>query len=113
MSTQEHDTIDLIAHQPDGDIAVLIIVEDRPWGDRGELLHDLQAKLNTYLSYITEGRLEVEYPSLTGRPVLIELRCSFPPGDREIEFLEIVGPRYFAPLGIRLTWRLIGGCPIQ
>ncbi|MGL5017958.1 MAG: DUF6572 domain-containing protein [Luteolibacter sp.] len=50
MAVQETDTIDAIFHHPQTDEVLLSMVEHRVWGQRGELLPDVQAKLNTYLA---------------------------------------------------------------
>jgi hypothetical protein len=36
------------------------------------------------------------------------LRCSQPPGDRELEFLRIVAAKHLEPAGIHFRWKLIG-----
>ena len=108
MSVAEVETIDFVAHDPGRDEALLVLVEERAWQDSGALLHDLQAKLNSYLLYVVEGKLGAEYPSLEGKPVHFQLRSSYPLGERELGFLRIVCKHHFAPAGIRFSWRIIG-----
>ena len=62
MSAAQHDTIDFITLDPRRDVVVLVMIEERPWGASGLLLPDVQAKLNTYLEYVTAGRLTREHP---------------------------------------------------
>ena len=104
MTAAQHNTIDFVAYDSETRSVILVIVEDRPWGERGELLHDLQAKLNTYLNYVTSGQLKTDYPEVAGKPVKIELRSSYPPGSREREFIDIVVKNHFQPEGIDFGW---------
>jgi hypothetical protein len=107
VTTRDHQTIDLVAHHEATDTVLLVMVEDRPWGNRGALLPDLEEKLNTYLSYALDGGLAEDYPDYVGKPIRIELRALHPPGEREEEFLEIVRERHLSPVGIALRWSLI------
>src|SRR2546423_1382919 len=107
MSVSQPDVVDFVAHDPLKDEALLVMVEERAWGDHGELLPELQAKLNTYLGFI-EHQLSVDYPALTGKPVHVQLRSSFPPGNAELEFLRIALEQHLAPEGIQFSWRIIG-----
>lgn len=76
MSVAQADKIDIVALDPKSDRVLLIMVEDRPWGDKGELLQNLQDKFNTYLAFVTEGQLLQEYPDMKGKKVEIQLRSS-------------------------------------
>jgi hypothetical protein len=108
MTTEQHNTIDFVAHDSTTGTVILVLVEDRPWGHCGERLHDLQAKFNAYLDYIVSGRLEADYPQVAGKRVKIELRSSYPPGARELEFMDIVVRNHFKPEGIDFGWSEIG-----
>jgi hypothetical protein len=104
MTTADHDTIDHIAYDEPARTVILVIVEDRPWGEHGLLLPDLQWKMNTYFSYVVDGRLIADYPALEGERVRIELRCAYPPGDRETEFIDIVSREHLKPAEIDFRW---------
>jgi len=108
MTVEQHSVIDFVAHDPDEDVVLLVMVEAREWGEVGELLPDLQEKLNTYFRYATGGQLVADYPQVAGKPVRIELRASSTPGEREMEFFRIVTTRHFAPAGIAFAWKVIG-----
>ena len=77
------------------------MVEHREWGDKGELLPDLQAKLNTYLAFVVDGQLEQRYPALKGKRVRFRLHSQQPPGERERQFIQIVRKQDLAPRGIQ------------
>ena len=100
MTTSQHDTVDFVAYDPQTNTVILVLVEDRPWGEQGELLPDLQAKFNTYLSYTLDGQLVADYPIADGKQVRFELRSLFPPGQREKEFLDIVNRQHLRPVSI-------------
>ena len=109
MTVSASGTIDFVAHDPARDEALLVMVEDRTWGESGALLPELQAKFNTYLDYVTTGQIRQGYPDLGGKPVHIQLRSVEPPNAREREFLRIVAKKHLGPKGIRLSLRVIGG----
>ena len=107
MSVKETDVIDFIAYNAQNDWILLVMVETREWGDKGALLPDLQAKLNTYLGYALDGRLICDYPAYASKPIRIELRTQYPPTSREHQFLDIVAKEDLEPRGIRFGWQLI------
>jgi len=108
MAVADAGTIDIVAHDPARDEALLVMVEDRPWPTNGAFLTDLEAKLNTYLLYVTGGRLVVAFPDLKDKPVHFQLRTTFPPGERELEYLRLVDKQHLRPASIRFSWRIIG-----
>jgi hypothetical protein len=108
LTVAQADVIDFIVHDPKRDEALLVMVEDRPWLDKGHLLIDLETKLNTYLAYISNGQMAADFPNLRGKPVHVQLFASAPPGPREIEFLRIVSGQHLTPRGIWLSRKLIG-----
>ncbi|MGH8707491.1 MAG: DUF6572 domain-containing protein [Burkholderiales bacterium] len=108
MTVAASGMIDFVAHDPGRDEALLVMVEERPWGSSGHLLGELQAKLNVYLDYIVSGQLERAYPQLTAKRVNVQLRAVDPPGPRELEFLAIVARTQFLARDVRLTWQTIG-----
>jgi hypothetical protein len=105
MAVADRNIIDIVAKSHAGE-ALLVMVEDREWGSKGELLEDLQAKLYTYLAF-AEDQLGAEYPQLVGLPLHIQLRTEHAPGVRELEFLRLANERVLAPGGIRLSWQLL------
>jgi hypothetical protein len=107
MTTEDHGTIDFVAYDREAGCVILVVVEERPWGERGGLLPDLQAKLNTYLEYVTSGQLKADYAEASKASVQIELRCTYPLGTREKEFLDIAIRNYFRPENIEFSWNLI------
>ncbi|HJZ66603.1 MAG TPA: DUF6572 domain-containing protein [Blastocatellia bacterium] len=108
MTVSVAGTIDFIAHDPAHDEALLVMVEDRGWGDAGTLLPDLEAKLNVYLDYVTSGQLQAAYPDLVDKPIHFQLRSLERPGKRELEYLRVVATQDLSPRGIRLSFKVIG-----
>jgi hypothetical protein len=106
MTVSHRDKIDLVGRDQDG-TAVLVLVEEREWGDAGALLPELQDKLNTYYVYVTGGRLAAEYPVLAGSPVRFELKCMRSPTQRELDYLQTWKERALDPMGIRWSWALL------
>ena len=108
MTVSASGVIDFVAHDPTRDEVLLVLVEERSWGDAGCLLPDLQEKLNVYLNYVETGQLERAFPDLGGKRINVRLHSSEAPGERELEFLEIVTRKVFRPRHMRMTWRVIG-----
>jgi len=113
MAVQESNVIDIVTYNSDKDRVMLVMVETREWGDRGALLPELQAKLNTYLGYALDGQMACDYPAYASKPVRIELRTQHQPTSREQQFLDIVAKQDLQRRGIGFGWRLIGSSPPQ
>ena len=109
MTMQSHKVIDLVSHDPKSDAVVLSMVEDRDWGNKGELLLDLQEKLNTYLAFVLDGKLEQQYPAMKGKKVRFRLHSQQAPGYRERQFIQVVLKQDLTPRGIEWQESLISG----
>jgi hypothetical protein len=79
--------VDMIAHDPKTDEAVLIMNEPRPWDDSDERLHELQERFNTYVSFLLDGEFAEWDPKLAQKPARIELRCAEMPEGRGLDLL--------------------------
>jgi hypothetical protein len=81
--------IDMIAHDPKTDEAVLVMDEPHPWnGDDADVrLHRLQERFNAYVSFLLDGEFAEWDPKLAQKPVRIEMRCTHMPDTRTIELL--------------------------
>jgi hypothetical protein len=73
---QQPNVIDLITYDPRHDEVILVIVEEKAFNGDSKLLFQLQNKINLYLSFILDGHLEKQYPSMKDKPVRIRLDCS-------------------------------------
>lgn len=71
-------TIDLVAQDADGTY-MLVMIEDRPWGDDPDQATQLQEKINSYAGFIFDGSLVRHYPETEGQPVRIRLDCDQAP----------------------------------
>ena len=102
MGLDQHNKIDIVSLDKSGGTVVLSMVETRPWGQHGELLPDLQAKLNTYLSYTLDGQLPKDYPDVAHKRVTFRLHFAYVPGPQEELFLQLLRERYLEPN--RIGW---------
>jgi len=107
MALDEHQKIDLVSLDKTGAVVTLTMVETRPWGTRGGLLADLQAKLNTYLAYALDGEMLQHYPQVAGKRVRFRLNSSFHPGPEEQRLIDLVRREYLAPEGIEWEQELL------
>jgi hypothetical protein len=64
--------IDLVTERSDGSF-VLVMVETRPWDGSKQRIRELQAKIQSYVSFALDGAMAREYPDSVGRPVIVRL----------------------------------------
>ena len=105
MSVSDTNKIDLVSDDPSNNTVVLSIVEERNWGQSGELLPDLQKKIKSYLAYALDGQLLREYPDMVGKRIKFRLYYDFEPGPLETQFIEIAKQQWFSPDGIEWEQR--------
>jgi Family of unknown function (DUF6572) len=79
--------IDVIAHDPKADEAVLVMNQPLPWNDSDEQLYELQERFNTYVSFLLDGEFAEWHPQLAQKPVRIEVRCAQMPEGRTLDLL--------------------------
>ena len=79
--------IDMIAHDPKTDEAVLVMNEPEPWNDSDDRLLELQERFNAYVSFLLDGEFAESEPDLARKRARIEVRCAHMPGSRAIELL--------------------------
>ncbi len=79
--------LDAFAHDTREDLLVLAMFETRPWEHGEKQLYQLQEKLNAYVSFILDGEMKDTFPHLAEKAVRIELRTSYEPSRRAMEFL--------------------------
>ena len=113
MTVAESSIVDFVGVDPLTGEVFLSMVEERDWGREGELLPDLQAKLNTYLEYVESGQLKENYPDLAGARITFRLHFMFEPGAREREFIRIVVQQHLNPRRIGWEQGLIGSSHVH
>jgi hypothetical protein len=84
------DVIDMIAHDPKTDEAVLVMTEPDAWDGSDGRLHQLQERFNTYASFLLDGEFAEAHPELAEKRVRIEVRCAQMPDSRAIELLGMI-----------------------
>ncbi|HEY3357890.1 MAG TPA: DUF6572 domain-containing protein [Polyangia bacterium] len=92
--------IDLVTSKSDG-TSVLLMIEERPWDGSDERLDQLQAKVNSYVSYALDGYLENQFPETAGMPFELRLDCASEPDQRSEEFIRRLN-QALAKYGTRL-----------
>lgn len=109
MSVEDPSVIDFVAHDPKGEV-VLVMVEGREWDGSSERLFELQEKINNYAAFATDGQLVQKYPDFVGKPVRLELRCVGDPDPATGRFLEMAKQRLRSS-GLSLSVKRIGAHP--
>ena len=79
--------VDLIAHDPKTDEAVLVMDEPEAWDDSDERLFQLQERFNAYVSFLLDGEFAECHAELAQKRARIEVRCAHMPGTRAIDLL--------------------------
>src|ERR1700731_84191 len=79
--------IDMIAHDPKTDEAVLIMNEQAAWDGSDERLLQLQERFNAYVSFLLDGEFAEWDPKLAQKRARIEGRCAYLPDARAIDLL--------------------------
>jgi len=82
--------IDVIAHDPKADEAVLVMNEPNEWDGSDDQLLSLQERFNTYVSFLLDGEMAETHPEFAGKPARIELRCAQMPDTRALELLGLI-----------------------
>jgi uncharacterized protein DUF6572 len=79
--------IDMIAHDPKTDEAVLVMNEPEPWNGSDDRLFQLQERFNAYVSFLLDGEFAEWDPKLARKRARIEVRCAHMPDTRAIELM--------------------------
>ena len=79
--------IDMIAHDPEADEAVLVMNEPGPWDGSEQRLIELQERFNAYVSFLLDGEFAEWDPKLAQKRARIEVRCAHVPDARAIDLL--------------------------
>jgi hypothetical protein len=79
--------IDMIAHDPKTDEAVLVMNESEPWNGSNERLLELQERFNAYVSFLLDGEFAEWDPKLAQKRVRIEVRCAHLPDAQALDLL--------------------------
>ena len=79
--------IDMIAHDPKKDEAVLVMNEPGPWDGSEKRLLELQERFNAYVSFLLDGEFAEWDPKLAQKRVRIEVRCAHLPDAGALDLL--------------------------
>jgi len=77
--------IDMIAHDPERDEAVLVMNEPAPWDGSNERLLEIQERFNAYVSFLLDGEFAEWDPKLAQKRARIEVRCAHRPDARALD----------------------------
>jgi len=79
--------IDMIAHDPKTDQAVLIMNEPAAWDGSDERLLELQERFNAYVSFLLDGEFTEWDSKLAQKRARIEVRCAHLPDASALDLL--------------------------
>jgi len=79
--------IDVIAHDPKADQAVLVMNEPDVWDGSDERLLRVQERFNCYVSFLLDGEFAEWNPKLAQKRARIEVRCAHMPDAKGLELL--------------------------
>ena len=98
--------VDLVTLDEASDEVVLVMLEQRPWGSDPQQLRQVEAKFNSYLSYVLGGHLVQQYPIYAERGVRFQLDCVENPRAEDQAFFTAMS-NFAASEGIRLVVRVV------
>ena len=103
--------IDLFGLDQSRGEVLLAMHESRAWDDSDERLHQLQEKLNAYVSFLLDGEMIEAHPELAGKPARIELRCAHMPDERALGLLNLIHEQLaLQEIGMEVVVAEAGGC---
>jgi hypothetical protein len=79
--------IDMIAHDPKTDQAVLVMNQPGLWDSSEQRLLELQERFNAYVSFLLDGEFAEWDPKLAQKRARIEVRCAHLPDARSLDLL--------------------------
>jgi hypothetical protein len=79
--------IDMIAHDPKTDEAVLVMNQPGLWDGSEQRLLELQERFNAYVSFLLDGEFAEWDPKLAQKRARIEVRCAHLPDARSLDLL--------------------------
>jgi hypothetical protein len=98
--------VDLVSPDDDTGEVVLVMLEERPWTPGDAQLRQIEAKFNSYLSYVLGGHMAKQYPEYAERPVRFQLDCAENPRAEDRAFFASMSG-FAAGEGIRMVVRVI------
>ena len=87
---QNPQVVDLISRNPETGEVVLVMLEERDWGADPAQIPQIEAKFNSYLSYVQGGYMAREYPQYAECKVSFQLDCASPPRAQDQAFLTAI-----------------------
>jgi hypothetical protein len=95
----EHPSVlDLVTMSKSGEEVALVMVAAAPWTEEEVLA--LQAKTQSYLSYIESGALGRDYPSAVGKRVRLQLDTTHALSEMAQRFVSLANAEWCEPAGI-------------
>jgi hypothetical protein len=103
MSIAKHDEIDIMFRDDEGH-GVLVIVDHLDWEefDEDDHLVLLQAKINTYLTFVETGQLLKARPDWKGLPIVVQVDAMCEPNKKALIFYRSAG-KTVAEAGVSLV----------
>lgn len=102
--------VDLVRLDETTGEVVLVMLEERPWGADPDQLRQLEAKFNSYLSYVHGGHMAKQYPDYAERPVRFQLDCASNPRPEDRPFFTAM-TNFAAGEDIRLVVAVMHATP--
>src|SRR5437879_8694955 len=89
--------VDIVTVDPKSDEYTMIMVATEPWSD--EMVLALQAKTQTYLSFVEAGELIKQYPAANGKTLRFQLDTSYELSGSAAKFVAIASRAWLSRMG--------------
>jgi hypothetical protein len=90
--------VDVVTVDPKSDEYAMIMIATEPWSDKMVLA--LQAKTQTYLSFVEAGELIKQYPAANGKTLRFQLDTSYELSASAAKFVAVASREWLQPMGI-------------
>jgi hypothetical protein len=90
MTVENSKTVDFVSISKDRAECELTISDHLEWADSGEHIKLLQAKIYTYMDFISGGAIYSQYPKAKGKQLVLRVIGAHAPSERGEDFLRFV-----------------------
>jgi hypothetical protein len=101
VGIENSSSLDLVTISKSGEEVALIMVAAEPWTEAKVLA--LQAKTQSYLTYVESGGLARDYPASVGKRLRFQLDTTHPLSELAQRFVSVASTEWCNPVGIRFV----------
>jgi hypothetical protein len=101
VGIENSSSLDLVTMSKSGEEVALIMVAAEPWTE--QKVFALQAKTQSYLTYVESGGLARDYPTSVGKRLRFQLDTAYPLSELAQRFVSVASTEWCNPVGINFV----------